>query len=430
MTQKIQENVVCKGSSLNGKFFSNINLRNILRQINEHDRLSHKIHRYPAKMIHHIPYLFVNDDSICSEGDTVLDVFCGSGTVLVESMVAGRNCIGADLNPLCCLISKVKTTPLNRESLDTAVERLLKKLEAKRNLLTAKFSNIDYWFTKNAQRSLTHIKCSIEECEFDPELRDFFLVSFSSIIRGSSRADPRIGPPVLSKEMKKAIAEGRRVYPMKLFKEAVRNNRSRILEFSSKCSKKANAHVLFQDAKKLAMRNQSVDLVITSPPYMNAQKYFRSTKLELFWLGLISEERFAELDSHAVGTDRIRKSDYPMPTETGIPEVDSVVEDVFVEKPLRALVVSKYFIDLDHVIKEVHRVLKINRYFALIIGNNEVRKSRFPSHKVAIEIAKKYGFSLHLALVDRIKSHGLMTKRNKTSGLIGSEWILLFRKES
>jgi len=383
-------------------------------------------------MIHHIPYLFVNDDAVCSPEDTVLDVFCGSGTVLVESILASRNCIGADLNPLCCLISKVKTTSLTKKELDFAIRQLFKKLKVKANvhsrMLIPKFSNIDYWFTKNAQRSLAHIRWSIEDCDLSPALRDFFLVCFSSIIRRSSRADPRIGPPVFSKEMKKAIARGRRVYPKKIFGETVRNNRDRILKFSSECPRNVSPHVLLQDAKELSIRKESIDLVITSPPYMNAQKYFRSTRLELFWLGLISEGRFANLDSHAVGTDRIRRSEYSDLKETGIHEVDKIVEDIFEEHPLRACIVSKFFSSLDQVIKEVYRVLKIDKYFILVIGNNMVRKRRFPSHKVAIEIAEKYGFSLALAMVDKIKIRGLMTKRNETSGLIDSEWILVLRK--
>jgi len=409
--------------------FSRVNFRKELRQIKANDRLSHKIHKYPAKMIHHIPYLFVDNYAMCSQGDIVLDMFCGSGTVLVESILAGRNCIGADLNPLCCLISKVKTTPLSKRELDSAIDKLFRKLEAKASLPIPKFPNIDYWFTKNAQKSLTHIKWSIEECKFDPFLEDFFLVCFSSVIRKSSRADPRIGPPVFSKEMKKAIAKGRRVYPKKLFKDAVLSNRERILRFSSRCSKKVSAHILLQDAKELSIKKESVDLVITSPPYMNAQKYFRSTKLELFWLGLVSGERFRNLDSYSVGTERIPRSEYSRLKETGTHKIGKIVQAIFEEKPSRASVVSKYFIDLDQAIKEVYRVLKVEKFFVLVIGNNKVRKLRFPSHDIAIKIAEKYGFSLVLSLADEIKSRGLMTKRNKTSGLIESEWILVFRKD-
>jgi DNA modification methylase len=411
------------------KLLSDVGFRERLDCLNEKDRLSHHIHRYPAKMIYHIPYFFLHDDQFCSKEDIVLDSFCGSGTVLVESVLANRECIGADLNPLCCLITKVKTTPLDKREIDNATKKLFKKLETKANLCNTVFPNVDYWFTRNAQKSLAWIKWSIEECEFDHSLKDFFLVCFSSIIRESSRADPRIGPPVLSKEMRTAIGEGRRTYPEKLFREAVRKNRDRILEFSSRCPTDACAHVLFQDAKYLSLKDDSVDFVITSPPYMNAQKYFRSTRLELFWLGLASEKRFACLDSYAIGTERIKTSEYPHLRKTGIHEVDEKLEKIFEDNPSRASEVAKYFVDLDHAVKEISRILETGKLFVLIVGDNKVRGMRFPSHDIVVKIAEEWGFSLSGMVNDKIKSHGLMTKRNKTSGLIDSEWILVFRKE-
>jgi hypothetical protein len=70
--------------------------------------LTHSLHPYPAKFIPQIPNALIQE--LSDEGDTVADVFCGSGTTLVEALILNRNAVGFDANPLACLITKAKTT--------------------------------------------------------------------------------------------------------------------------------------------------------------------------------------------------------------------------------------------------------------------------------------------------------------------------------
>ena len=60
-----------------------------------------------------------------SEGETVCDIFCGSGTTLVESSLLNRNSIGIELNPLAVLIAKVKTTPIDPQTLTNSLKLIL-----------------------------------------------------------------------------------------------------------------------------------------------------------------------------------------------------------------------------------------------------------------------------------------------------------------
>src|SRR5213594_2218325 len=70
--------------------------------------LTHGIHPYPAKFIPQIPKFLIEELSY--PGETIADIFCGSGTTLVEALLLGRNTIGVDANPLACLVSQAKTT--------------------------------------------------------------------------------------------------------------------------------------------------------------------------------------------------------------------------------------------------------------------------------------------------------------------------------
>ena len=90
-----------------------VNFRRIVPALNSSDRFTHLIHPYPAKLLVHIPFFFLANDLLSKPGDTVLDPFCGSGTVLFEAQLANRLAYGADANPLARLIARVKTTPLN-----------------------------------------------------------------------------------------------------------------------------------------------------------------------------------------------------------------------------------------------------------------------------------------------------------------------------
>ncbi len=76
---------------------------------------THGYHPYSAKYIPQIPYRLVS--KFTKKNELVLDNFMGSGTTLVESKLLGRNAIGIDVNPLACLISKVKTTTIQKSTL-------------------------------------------------------------------------------------------------------------------------------------------------------------------------------------------------------------------------------------------------------------------------------------------------------------------------
>src|SRR4051812_27934163 len=85
------------------------------------ERYSHLLHSYPAKLLPHIPYLFLRSSVLPGANSTIADPFCGSGTVLLEAAICGHYTIGADTNPLARLISKVKTRPVREEKLVDAL---------------------------------------------------------------------------------------------------------------------------------------------------------------------------------------------------------------------------------------------------------------------------------------------------------------------
>ena len=156
------------------------------------DYLTHDIHPYTAKLIPHIPRYFV--EKLSQPGDVVLDPFCGSGTVLLEARLLGRNAIGIDTNPLARLISSVKARPLPVQKLRRAIVTVERTLKERKHKASVEFPNIDYWFDKKAKGELQRIRGTLDSVrgEMDEEgIRVFLLLCFSSIIRG--------GPPSLTR---------------------------------------------------------------------------------------------------------------------------------------------------------------------------------------------------------------------------------------
>src|SRR3989339_1469935 len=112
---------------------------------------THGFHKYPAKFIPQIPRWAIAKYLDETKNKTILDPFCGSGTTLVEGILAGHNVIGFDIDPLSCLISNVKTTKINVKELHKISQWLTKEIKRKKKGdFKPACETIEPWFTKEA----------------------------------------------------------------------------------------------------------------------------------------------------------------------------------------------------------------------------------------------------------------------------------------
>jgi len=188
---------------------------------------------------------------------------------------------------------------------------------------------------------------------------------------------------------------------------------------------------LAYDAREIASTEQvKVDLIITSPPYIAAQKYTRSTSLEMYWLGLLrtASERSA-LERRVIGSEGgylMRGQKCP---ETGIDAVDSIVRWVWGRDRRRAKIVADYFGAMETVLDRLSIALRPGGHLVLVIGNNSVCGKRIPVATLLRALAERTGkLVCDLVLTDQIRSYGLMTKRHATAGIITREYVLVLRK--
>lgn len=424
-----------------------INFREIIPEINSYERYTHLIHTYPAKLLCHIPYFFLQTDFFCPKNGIVLDPFCGTGTVLLEANISGRNAKGADANPLANLISKVKTTYIKKEDLQKTLGIIISRAKRFNTNECIDTSSVSRWFSKSTISQLWHLECAIKKVR-NTKQQDFFMMCLSNLVKKVSFADPSISVPVKlnperfaqnpermeSAKFKLKTLENIDVYDK--FENICQLNINRIESLKDIYSNGITSEIISNDARLLTkeiggteiLQDESVDLILTSPPYAGAQKYIRSSWLNLYWLGTKNSEDIRLLNKQNIGREDYHKADM-FRVITSIQAADDVLTSLYDEgKNERAFIVGNYLNEMKSAIDESVRVLKTGGYMIIVIGNNTVCGRPFDTQDYLTTYITSKGLRLQFKLIDDIKSYGLMTKRNKTASRISCEWVLVFKK--
>lgn len=386
---------------------------------------SHGIHKYPAKFFPELPRWLIKRYS--KKDDFILDPFSGSGTTNVEALLSNRNSVGIDVDPFSRFISQVKVTPLDENGLNEAKEYLIRSIL---NYNASKISEKDIpqfpyrnnWFNKEIILELAYLKKKILSLEYNNNIKRFFLVCFSSIIRSVSNADDNCIRTVIRKKLNKQI------YPadaLKKFVETILIKVPKMIEFSKNCSK--NNYTIFpdnMDARDIKFNDNTFDLAVTSPPYVNAVDYPRTHQLEIYWLGF-ENGSLTPLKRKHVGTESVLCKDYKKLHKTGIKEADNIISKIFKKDPRRAYICYKYLYDMQLNLQEVHRVLKKGGKYIIVVGNNKIRNEVFENWKYIMKIAEKIKFKVENFFGSDIIKHFIKVPREER---INIDWILILEK--
>lgn len=411
---------------------------------------THGLHPYPARMIPQIARRLIEMYSL--SGDKVLDPFCGSGGVLVESVLRGRESFGIDINPLACLLARVKSTPLNPELLMNCWEKLRASIE--KNIIAARFkqinvevpefrgTNIQYWFKPYMIEELSIIKKHLDEIEEKANLeikkfREFFNVCFSNTVRivsGTKKGEFKLYrmPKEKWKEYRPDVFE--------VFKSKVNDSIRRMGEFYElfmKNSLKAKAEVFEADTRKMftkefpeearrQLHEKSIDLVVTSPPYGDSRTtvaYGQFSRYSLIWLGY-DKRAVLEIDKISLGGNRKEKK---LDSKT-LSDVLSRISEK------RAGDVKSYFIDIDECLDKIYKVVVDRGHVCFVLGNRTVNKVKIPTDKIIVELGSSYGFDHVATFHRRIPSKRIPWKSSPTNvpgqkvETISKENIIVLRK--
>lgn len=402
--------------------------------------LTHGMHSYPARFIPHIPHWVLRRYG--RPGDVVLDPFAGSGTALLEALLYGQPGIGVDLNPLSPLLIAAKTdVPASMRAFSRDARLAAQSAARSPQTFEPRWRNLGKWFQPPARNALARIFGYLHHNPDDlpDNLRTFLRVAASSAVRTVSNADPRVAKPFISRHRRTDIVAGRVPQDAQaVFEQRVERFLRRKRAWV-RAMRAAMAHyglaappgVTFagDDARAMtAVADDSVDIVVTSPPYANAQEYFRTVKLELLWLGVVDVPGLLRLNNRLIGTERIGLADFDTRTPAAQPEIDAVLAAIYERDAKRAEVLRRYFDDMGCALRETHRVLRPGGTFALLSGDNRVRDVPVPTHRFLHTLAEDAGFQTVDIGYDEIYVRALSPQRSRSAGLIDGEWLLTFRK--
>lgn len=392
---------------------------------------SHGFHQYPAKFIPQLVRKLLRVFS--DENSIILDNFVGSGTTLIESILLNRKkAIGIELNPFACFMAKVKTTPINPIILKKTYQFIENEYINLKDVCLYNFYNIDFWFKKKQIYDLSKLRQIIVNIN-NEDVKNFFLICFSEVVRRVSLTNHN-GFKLHRDKSKLNDEFNPNVFWH--FQNVSQRNITLMEEFYYKTKNiKTEIEIIHGDSrKKQNIEDNSVDLIITSPPYGDSKTtvaYGQFSRLSWQWIQ--NDNSIFKIDENLLG-GKIKKND-----DTSILEYSNILKTQYLHlKELhskRAKEVLSFYLDLFETIKTAYTYLKQDKYFILVTGNRTVKNIFLRTDLIISELSNQIGFKTEKILYRNIinkrmpKRNSPTNKKGETSTTILKENIIFLRKK-
>jgi len=332
----------------------------------EINNYTHNLFPYPAKF----PPAPIREHILrySQPGEYILDPFCGSGTVLVESLLHKRNAVGIDLNPVSCLISKVKSSVYNEQQLsELALGAAIKNYDSWKstsmsNTHLHSHKNIEHWFKPEMIDELSAIKgCFLSNVE--SSIHDLLWMGFLSIIVTVSKQDNDTRYAAVDKP------EVVPTYALIRFKSSLENYYTNLRRNLGKIPHNEVSIRVYEGDSNVVLDGlpeRRFSLAVTSPPYINTFDYYLYHKHRIFWMDKNPQMvRSKEIGCH----HRIDTKTY---------------DDAFAE----------YYNDLYLAMTKVNRLLLPNGRFIWLIGDGIVKAKVIKANDLLSELAEISGYEI------------------------------------
>lgn len=403
-----------------------VSFRDLVPEIDDTGYLTHAIFAYPAKFIPQIVRYAIN--TYTKERDWIVDPFAGSGTVGVEAYLCKRNAFLLDLNLLLNHIMPLKVYNGKKRLREAELYKLLAGIKESKHQFTPTWSNVDYWYPPEILEVLSHYWGFINNTDANV----YSAIIKSALLKASKRfsyTEDRTPKLARSKRKLKAIAE--------LLQENWREQLDEMIHrLSLKTLRSLNDFIAYTQQQNryapevhwqggvdssYATVPRECAALITSPPYLQAQEYIRSTKMELFWLGH-TEVEIRELSQLEIP---YRKADRIIQTET----LDKI-RDMLTRDDLRKRLDS-YFCHTVNALENSMNQLKPNAAACIFVGNPRIDGIIVEIWRILAEYFTERGFVFEKVYEDRIQTRKLFgARKNKNPDGMKSEFLLILRKNA
>lgn len=353
------------------------------------------IHPFPARMA---PGIALEALGKSNTPLRVLDPMAGSGTVLAVARAKGHRAFGVDLDPLAVLLAGVWTRTVDVRRVNDKAAEVLDRAKAQfgalpsrlaypagSNAETRKF--IRYWFDEYARRQLAVLSTAINRVH-DRDTREVLWCGFSRLII-TKQAGASLAMDLSHSRPHRAFTHA----PVKPFDRFI----SSVETVVSNCPQPGAgmlgppAIVKQGDARQLDIEDASIDLVLTSPPYLNAIDYMRCSKFSLVWMGKDVRE-LRRIRGNSVGTEASSKQ------AVKASWVKSLIRQLGSKPALSnrdQALLATYVWDMGLALAEVSRVLRGCGRAVYVVGDSTIRGTFVRNSAIIAAVAEKHGLMLH-----------------------------------
>jgi SAM-dependent methyltransferase len=383
-------------------------------------RIPTYLDRYPAKMVSHLAAKLCK--RFVGTGEHVLDPFCGSGAVLSAALTCAERVTGLDVNPYAVLLAEAKLRGFSVNKSRALLIKVSDNARRSRLMLPATMNNQTYWFTPRTLEKYGRLRYWSKELSLSSTREGrAVLLALALTARRCSRADQRSPKPFISKTARRDRC-GRHFDPIDDL-AFVFGGISEVYggRRNTGASVKLCDVVLQGVPARLA---DSFSAVITSPPYLNAQDYYRNFKLELSLLEGLLPFSMELLRDQFVGTER---GDLGARVSNSIREWNLAhIESLGVLErthPHQAAVIHRYFADMHSALRSFRLSLRTGGKLILVCGDNLIGGIRIPTWDLLERLAQDIGYSFVARFGDQIARRNVPPKRLGHRGLIKEEII-------
>ena len=328
------------------------------------------LHPFPARMAQEIALEWIPRSS----GLTLLDPMCGSGAAVRTASYRGYESIGIDSDPLARLIARTAVSEFDEDRFYATVQEILSSAsDALRHDLGLDVPShaspetqkvMKFWFDESNRRQLTELSARIDRVN-SSSLKDQLLVTMSRTIV-TKKVGVSLGADISHSRPHRIYVQA----PVRVLVAFEKESKAlaRILRKRTDGSwKGAGVTIIEGDARRLPLESDSVDKVVTSPPYLTGIDYMRGHKLSLIWMGY-DIEQLARLRASNIGSELGQPVDNCSLVDT---MADSLGDVNRLSRKMK-LTLERYLGDISLVVSEISRVTKRGAIIVLVLGNANV----------------------------------------------------------
>lgn len=338
-------------------------------------------------------------ESLTTPGAVVLDPMCGSGTVPRLAGEEGRRPIASDVDPLAVMITRTACKPAWSDGLLTRAKEVITASKRLRSTLPPWIARddesrefVEYWFDYPQRMALSQIAKVLSR---RPSIDDPLRIALSRLIVTKEGGASLARDTSHSRPHRVQLTSDFDVH------EGFLRSAERIQKLLGDASPRYQTSVRTADARALTfLKRGSVDLVVTSPPYLNAIDYIRGHRLSLVWFGYpIGELR--ELRSGSIGAVRGLHE----PSDKVVSTVSRAVPGVSYLSVRDQRMVWRFAKDLDRLCRSLARVTRAEGHLVFVVADSQLKGVSVSNSSLCRLIAQQNGFIFEESVLRPLPAH-------------------------